>query len=58
MGESMNRVQCGVWKRNAVKYECVKQGELAGIAVRAEVRAAIVVLNPGNSGGAKGSAGR
>ncbi len=54
----MNRVQCGVWKRNAVKYECVKQGELAGIAVRAEVRAAIVVLNPGNSGGAKGSAGR
>jgi len=45
-----------------MKCECVKQGELSGIAtaiaVRTEVRAAIVVLKPGNSGGAKGSAGR
>ena len=41
-----------------MKYKCVKQGELSGIAtaiaVRAEVRAAIGALNPGNSGGAKG----
>jgi len=28
MGKSRNRAQWGVWRQNAMKYKCVKQGEL------------------------------
>jgi hypothetical protein len=33
---------------------CVKQGDLSGGESRAGVRALIVAMKPGNSGGAKG----
>jgi hypothetical protein len=55
----------GGWRRNDGKVEYMNQGDLSGVrrcscwltsrrAARSGVRAAIVVMKPGNSGGAKG----
>ena len=53
----------GGWRQSARKADCVKQGDLRGCkraeeAVRprprAEVRAPVVAMKPGNAGGAKG----